>query len=180
MHLTAVNAKTEVEPELSAEMVRKFDCQPEEAIRDVFREWRDHSRYFPAISEMNEAFAAWHRRRAMKVEADKKVSARDAEEKARRNGELHGLREVLRQLNEVVKRMPEAPHEKRWRRFQEQASNLRTVTPAVVLTREQLMELSERANARRNEFALEAERYFERTTEYWKRRNQAYGVEEAP
>jgi hypothetical protein len=179
MHLTAVNAKTEVEPELASEMVRKFDGQPTEAIREVFREWRDHSRYFPAISDLNQLFTAWHRRREMKVEKQNQIAERDAEEKARREGELLAYHEVLRQLAEVAKRMPESPTEKRWRKFEEQSLSRPFASPAIVLTKEELMELSQKQIARKHEFALEAERYYERTTEYWKRRNQAYGVEES-
>lgn len=106
MQVTALNAKTELASELSAEFDRAFSSEPPEAIAYAFRVWRDISPFFPAIFNIRQEISAWHRidedlarQRQEKAESEKI-------KKARASGKLVSYTDVLKKFKEIAGNAP--------------------------------------------------------------------------
>jgi hypothetical protein len=147
MRLTALNAKAEFPSDLASEFDREFGKEPAEAIEWAFREWRRDCPFLPAISDIRFRVGLWHdehRREQIRVEQKREKAEIEV---ARERGEIVSYPEIVKQLDQVVKRMPDAAR-----------SDQRTVTvarrempPALPLTREEIEKRrpAERAEAER-------------------------------
>lgn len=114
-----MNAKTELDEFLVAEFSRALLDFPPEAIETAFRNWRDVSPYFPAISNIRELCILWVRHFGEDREMEERAQRQREAEAARERGELLEWSDVLEKFAEIVerataeklatKKMPEVP-----------------------------------------------------------------------
>jgi hypothetical protein len=78
MYLTAVNAKTELDPHMSQELLREFANESPEAITWAFRQWRAASPYWPAICDLWRLIGRYHEKRAVEIAEEEQVTKRAA------------------------------------------------------------------------------------------------------
>lgn len=108
LHLTALNSKAEPDESLTKEFSRMLASEPHEAIQWAFREWRDHSPYFPAVSEIKTLVTRWHQARYHETEERRRKRERKELDAARGRGELLEFADLKKQLADVAaqKTMP--------------------------------------------------------------------------
>lgn len=114
LYLTAANAKTQLDPHLSRELLREFAGQSAEALRWAFHEWRSQSPFQPAISDIWALLARYHENRRLEAAEDQRK--RDKEEIDRRiaaGDRLVTREELSAMLKAVVRRMDEIPAARR-------------------------------------------------------------------
>jgi hypothetical protein len=112
MYLTAVNAKTEVDPHLSREFLREFASQSPEAISWAFHEWRASSKFQPAISDVWQLLDRYREKRRIDMETEKRQEQKRADREERERRLAAGDREysyadIREMLFNVVKKMDE-------------------------------------------------------------------------
>lgn len=93
-----------LEPRLNAEFARALSEFPAEAIESAFRNWRDISPFFPAISEIRELCLLWVRRTAEAREEAEQAQRRRELEAARERGELIEWPDMLKKFSEICER----------------------------------------------------------------------------
>jgi hypothetical protein len=130
LHLTRLNAKAEPDSALDSEFFRAFVGEPPEAVEWAFREWRNISPFWPAISDIRERIVRWKRDRQDEAEAKQRAVDAQESERARREGKLISWEQVVRDagLPTAPKRYPETGVDPTARRteLQEQARNICT------------------------------------------------------
>jgi hypothetical protein len=134
--LCGQNSKTEIPPELQGEFLRVFEGTEPPCIVWAFRQWRLISAYMPAIANIAELVERRYRIEHEEAEQKKTLKERAKVGAARARGELADFTDILKQLNDQVGRMPEAPHIRRMREARSQ--ELRINSPALQLTAEQI------------------------------------------
>ncbi len=152
INLTALNAKTDPEPELIAEFDRKFSNESPEALIWIFRTWRDQSRFFPAISDIRKLLADWKRGERERLELESRLEEKFLLEERRKQGQVPDFQEVVKQLRDVVERMPPPEHQLREMRYKQKMASISKIVPALGLTEEQIA-------ARREKERNECEKY---------------------
>ena len=153
MHLTALNAKSELEPELVSEFAREFDSEPPEAIAWVFQEQRKLSNFFPSIRDIGLLLNRWHKRTWMEQDMKQRLEEQRRIKQARADGKLLDFSEVMQELRASVRAMPQPARPGRGQ--YRPTLNPPILPPGIKLTQVQLMELAKKCNERRAEFEEE-------------------------
>ena len=131
MHVTALNAKSEPEPELVAEFDRRFSKEPPGALLWAFEAWRDASPFFPAVSDIRKLLRDWHRAARERQELDARLDEKFLLEERRKQGQVPDFAEVVKQLQEVCGKQEAEPtkHERTFRdRMEMKRISLATAT----------------------------------------------------
>lgn len=102
MHLSALNSKSEPESELTAEFSRRFAGERPDVIQWAFRQWRETSEFFPAISEI----VTLVRRR--KIEIIERLETKRQREEAIEREEARAANRASALPKIQSRRMPEA------------------------------------------------------------------------
>lgn len=97
IHLTRLNAKTEPDELLEDEFMRMFCVEPAEAVEFAFRERRERSPFFPAISDIVDLIGIWKRRKREADDEERRRAEQAETEHRRAKGECVDVAEV-RQL----------------------------------------------------------------------------------
>jgi hypothetical protein len=131
---------------LVAEFSRALCTEEPEAIQWAFRVWRDTSPFLPAISDIRGLVKTFKKGRREQDELRARLKENVSVEEARKMGQLVEFKDIVHNLVELVKRMPESVYEQRQRDARERASKLPT-SPAVELvaaTEDQFRKAEER------------------------------------
>jgi hypothetical protein len=101
MHLTALNAKSEPEAELTREFMRVLTKEPPAAVQWAFQAWRDVSPYFPAVSDIRKLLKDWHRGVRERIALEARLEERFLLEERRAQGQIPDFAEIVEKLREV-------------------------------------------------------------------------------
>jgi hypothetical protein len=138
MHLTNLNAKSEMPAELIAEFDRCFSNEPVPALKWAFRVWRDQSSFHPGIADIRKLLKEWRRGERERLELEARMDERFLLEEGRRQGQVLSFGEVVRQVQEAVKKMPQPEHEKKEERFAQKMASISQIIPTLNLSEEQI------------------------------------------
>lgn len=133
LNLTAQNAKAEPARELVAELERILAHEEPDAIQWVFRRHRDQSPFFPSIFELKALLGMWRSEQEYKRQ---RAEAKELQV-AREQGLLVSMPEVVQQLKDIAKSMPQAITSKHLAEIQRRAALIEEA-PAVNFTAEQI------------------------------------------
>jgi hypothetical protein len=135
---------------LAGEFDRIFSRESPEAIQWAFQVWRDKSPFFPAVSEIRKLVLEFRRgqreQERLRAELDEKFLL----EERRRQGQVPDYQEVVKQLRDVVEKMPEP--EKRKPQMSTKMRGLMEIVPTLHLSEDQIA-------VRREKERAECERY---------------------
>jgi hypothetical protein len=101
MHLTALNAKSEPEAELTREFMRVLTKEPPAAVQWAFQAWRDTSPYFPAVSDIRKLLKDWHRGVRERIALEARLEERFLLDERRAQGQIPDFAEIVEKLREV-------------------------------------------------------------------------------
>lgn len=160
VHLTVLNSKVKQSDELLDEIKRRFSSYPPEATLWVWTTVRDDIGTFPSIHELRNLYRDWQRGQREQQELRERLNQKWALEQGRKQGLVASVGEVLKQLADTVKKMPEPEHAKR-RRYLEERSRLRSSGVPLI----GLHMSPEQIAARREKERAEIERYIKQDEE---------------
>jgi hypothetical protein len=100
--VTRTNAKAEPDEWLDGEFIAAFANDPVEAVEWAFRDWRNRSPFFPAISDIREAVGVWKRNKREAADELRRREEQAETERRRAAGELIPLDEIGQLLKEVA------------------------------------------------------------------------------
>ena len=157
MALTALNAKSDLDDELSAEFYRVFSHEPPQAIQWAFQAWREKSPFFPAVSDIRKLLAEWHRGARERLELESRMEEKFLLEERRNQGQLVDFQEAARQLRKVCESAsrtaePMQRESQFGRKMQGKWRGVAEIIPTIHLSEEQIA-------ARRQKERAECEEY---------------------
>jgi hypothetical protein len=155
MHLTALNAKSEPEAELTREFMRVLTKEPPAAVQWAFQAWRDTSPYFPAVSDIRKLLKDWHRGVRERIALEERLEERFLLEERRAQGQIPDFAEIVEKLREVSAQQ-ECEPAKRERTYRQRMEMRR-----VSLAADGLLLSEEQIRARRQKELDEIRRYRE-------------------
>lgn len=110
IHLTALNAKSQPEPELISEFDRVFSQYDASALEWAFTAWRRQSQFFPPICEILKLLRDWKRGQEEQRAIRARLHEKFVLEEGRKQGQVPEFHEVLETMAKLCEQMtmPEA------------------------------------------------------------------------